>query len=77
MYVRMHVSCVTINCNIIYRYEMMENTWHEEPEKRPSFTDIVQFLQGQNIEDTPVDETESTVHVIIETKNDNSYLDLS
>ena len=54
---------------------MMESTWHEESEKRPSFTDIVNFLHEQNAEDTPVDETENTV--VIETKNDNSYLDLS
>ena len=48
---------------------MIKSTWHEEPGKRPSFTDIVQFLQEQNIEATPVDETGRTI--------DAEYLNLS
>ena len=47
---------------------MIKSTWQEEPEKRPSFSDIVRFLQDQNITDTPVDEAG--------TKNDSAYLDL-
>ena len=35
-----------------FRYELIENMWQEEPEKRPSFTDIVHFLHDQNVEDT-------------------------
>ena len=31
---------------------MIKSTWQEEPEKRPSFSDIVRFLQDQNITDT-------------------------
>ena len=53
---------------------MIKSTWQEEPEKRPSFSDIVHFLQDQNITDTPVDEAEITS---VGTKNDGAYLDLS
>ena len=49
---------------------MINSTWHEEPEKRPSFTDMVNFLH----EDASVDKAETT---FVETKNDSSYLDLS
>ena len=48
---------------------MIINTWHKEPEKRPLFTDIVQFLHKQNVEDTPVDEVERIT--------DTNYLNLS
>ena len=51
----------------------MKTTWHEEPEKRPSFADIVQFLHGQNIEDTPINETDSAIS---DSENDSSYLDI-
>ena len=57
-----------------FRYEMIKSTWQEEPEKRPSFSDIVRFLQDQNITDTPVDEAEITS---VGTKNDSAYLNLS
>ena len=53
---------------------MINSTWHEEPEKRPSFTDMVNFLHEQNAEDASVDEAETAA---VETKNDSSYLDLS
>ena len=52
---------------------MIKSTWQDEPEKRPSFSDIVRFLQDQNITDTPVDEAEITS---VGTKNDSAYLDL-
>ena len=51
----------------------MQNTWKEEPEKRPSFTKIVQFLHEQNIKDDPVDEVDSTM---VDAKNDSGYLDV-
>ena len=35
---------------------MMKNTWNEEPEKRPLFNDIVQFLHEQITEDTATDD---------------------
>ena len=51
----------------------MKTTWKEEPEKRPSFSNIVQLLHEQNIdsEDTPIDETNA---IIVD--NDNGYLDI-
>ena len=45
--------------------------WEEEPEKRPSFSDIVLFLHNQNIKDAPVDEAEIT------SVDTNGYLNLS
>ena len=53
---------------------MIKSTWQEEPEKRPSFSDIVHFLYDQKITDTPVDEAEITS---VGTNNDSAYLDLS
>ena len=53
---------------------MIENTWQEESENRPTFTDIVQFFHDQNIKDTPVDETEN---ITLGTEKDSGYLDLS
>ena len=50
---------------------MMESTWHEEPEKRPSFTDIVQFLQEQNIEDAVMDDTDCAS---VDGERDSGYL---
>ena len=52
---------------------MIKTTWNEEPEKRPLFSDISQFLYNQNInlEDTPVDETDGT-----SVDNDSGYLDI-
>ena len=49
---------------------MMKDTWNEEPEKRPSFTDIVKFLHEQNIEDTLIVGTD------INDENDSGYLDV-
>jgi len=53
---------------------MIESTWKEEPKERPSFTDIVNFLYNQNIEDIPIDETDYTA---VDSENDSGYLDLS
>ena len=53
---------------------MIKGTWQEEPEKRPSFTDIVQFFHEQNVEYTPVDEAEN---ITIDSKSDNGYLNIS
>ena len=50
---------------------MMKDTWQEEPEKRPSFIDIVQFLQEQNIEDTTMDDTN---HATADGERDSGYL---
>ena len=50
---------------------MMESTWQEESENRPTFTDIIQFFHDQNIKDTPVDEAENII------EKDSGYLDLS
>ena len=52
---------------------MIKSTWKEEPEKRPSFSDIVQFFRAQNIdsEDTLIDKTDS---IIVD--NDSGYLDI-
>ena len=46
----------------------MKSTWEHEPEKRPSFTDIVQFFDKQNIEvlDTAV----------VDNTNDSGYIDI-
>ena len=53
---------------------MIESTWQEEPESRPTFTDIVQFFHDQNIKDTLVDEVEN---ITVGTEKNNGYLDLS
>ena len=50
---------------------MMKDTWNEEPEKRPLFTDIVNFLHEQNIEDTPMDDTD---YATVDGGKDSSYL---
>ena len=50
----------------------MKHTWNEEPEKRPSFTDIIKFLHEQNIEDTLLDNPDS---VTVE-DGDSGYLDI-
>ena len=52
-----------------YSYEMIKSTWQEEPEKRPSFADTVQFFHHLSIEvsDEPV----------IDAENDGGYLDVS
>ena len=52
---------------------MTRSTWQEEPEKRPSFTDIVQFFHDQNVEDSSIDETNSPT---IDAENDSGYLDV-
>ena len=51
---------------------MIDSTWKEDPDKRPSFTDIVCFLYQQDIEDTPTVETNSVVNA----ENDSGYLDI-
>ena len=53
---------------------MIKSTWHEEPEKRPSFTKVVQFLHEHVGEDTPVDKADGSAHV--DAENDSGYLDL-
>ena len=53
-----------------FSYEMMKSTWHEEPEKRPSFTDVLKFLNEQNIQDTLNEEVDA------DTTNDSGYLDI-
>ena len=67
---------------------MMKNTWNEEPEKRPLFTDIVKFLHEQIIKDALMDDVDrATAEQIIEDapmddmdhatadgENDSSYL---
>ena len=52
---------------------MIKSTWKEEPEKRPSFSDIVQFFHAQNIDSevTPIDEKDGTI-----VDNDSGYLDI-
>ena len=50
---------------------MMKDTWNEEPEKRPLFTDIVNFLHEHNIEDTPMDDTD---YATVDGGKDGSYL---
>ena len=52
----------------------MNSTWHEEPEKRLSFTDIVHYLCNQSIDDTSADEAENTTS---NSKNVSNYLNLS
>ena len=51
---------------------MIDSTWKEDPEKRPSFTDIMCFLYQQNVEDTPINESNS----IVDTENDSGYLEI-
>ena len=50
----------------------MKDTWNEEPEKRPLFTDIVKLLHKQNIEDTLLESPDS---VTVE-DSDSGYLDI-
>ena len=52
---------------------MIKSTWKEEPEKRPSFSDIVHFFHAQNIDSevTPIDEKDGTI-----VDNDSGYLDI-
>ena len=50
---------------------MMKDTWNEEPEKRPLFTDIVNFLHEQNIVDTPMDDAD---HATVDGEKDSGYL---
>ena len=50
---------------------MMKDTWNEEPEKRPLFTDIVNFLCEQSIVDTPMDNTD---HFTVVGEKDSGYL---
>ena len=72
IHAQMHIAMNASNFKLqhsLYRYEMIRNTWYEEPEKRPSFTDIIQVLHEQNVEDTSVDETERTINT--------DYLNLS
>ena len=54
---------------------MIKCTWEEEPEKRPSFADIVQFFQEQNFstEDNFIDEIDDSA---ITSDNDSGYLDI-
>ena len=52
---------------------MIKSTWKEEPEKRPTFTDIVQFFHDQNIQDSPIDETNSPT---VDAENGSGYLDV-
>ena len=52
---------------------MIKSTWNEEPEKRPIFSDIVQFFHDQNIEDSLIDEANS---LSVDAENDNGYLDV-
>ena len=43
-----------LSCPLIiapHRYEILESTWQEEPQKRPSFSDIVQML-SDGVKDT-------------------------
>ena len=49
----------------------MRDTWNEEPEKRPSFTDIVKLLHEQNVEDTLIDDGTD-----INDESDSGYLDV-
>ena len=51
----------------------MKSTWHEEPEKRPSFSDVVKFLHEHNIEDTPIKGADGTV---ADAESDGGYLDI-
>ena len=48
----------------------MKDMWNEEPEKRPSFTDIAKLLHEQNVEDTLIDGTD------IDDESDSGYLDV-
>ena len=67
--------CIYV-CAILFKYfsyEMMKSTWHEEPEKRPPFADVVKFLHEQNIEDTPIEEAGGTV---VDAESDSGYLDV-
>ena len=57
----------------MFSYEMMKTTWKEEPAKRPSFNDIVQFFHAQKIEDPSVDEIHGA---IVDNKNDSGYVDI-
>ena len=49
----------------------MENTWNEEPEKRPLFTDIVKFIHEQIIEDTPMDDIDGAA---LDGEKESGYL---
>ena len=54
-------------------YEMMKSTWEQEPEKRPSFTDIVQFFDAQKIEGASIyDEIDSAT----DDDNNSGYIDI-
>ena len=50
---------------------MMKNTWNEEPEKRPLFTDIVKFIHEKVIEDTTMDDIDRATD---DGEKDSSYL---
>lgn len=52
---------------------MIKSTWEQEPEKRPSFTDIVQFFHAQKIEGASIDETDGAT---VDNKNNSGYIDI-
>ena len=52
---------------------MIKSTWQEEPEKRPSFADIVQFFHHLDIKVSQEDEGSSAA---IDAENDSGYLDV-
>ena len=52
-----------------HRYDMLESTWQEEPDKRPSFSDIVHTLSdGVGID--------SIVNNVSPTKGTTDYVDV-
>ena len=76
MYVHGYDPFVSTAIIILIRFDMMESTWQDEPEKRPTFVDIVHFFHNQNIKDgrTQVDHARN---IIVGTKKDSGYLKLS
>jgi len=57
----------------LHRYEVLESTWYAEPDKRPSFSDIVQTF-SDGVEDASV--TSDNVTVERTTSEPNGYIDI-
>ena len=55
----------------LYRNEIIANTWLEDPDKRPTFTAIVQKLSSNF---TIVDELEDTIKDTEDTAESNDYI---
>jgi len=54
--------------HFLHRFEILESTWNTEPDKRPSFSDIVLIL-SDGVEDTGVVSVEHAAE-------SNGYIDV-